>query len=148
MIKKIQKALYIVYAKMDKMLARALGALMCTASATIVAYADDGGGGAWSSIVSWLNTNKSGLEYVAKALIGVCLVAAVICIAIGGSQGMSKVKNWLIGLAVAVILLVFGQSFLDSLYKLKPKNAPECAFGRMKSLIVLFCRAHTICRKD
>ena len=58
MIKKIQKALYIVYAKMDKMLARALGALMCTASATIVAYADDGGGGAWSSIVSWLNTNK------------------------------------------------------------------------------------------
>lgn len=111
MIKKIQKALYIVYAKMDKMLARALGALMCTASATIVAYADDGGGGAWSSIVSWLNTNKSGLEYVAKALIGVCLVAAVIC-----SQGMSKVKNWLIGLAVAVILLVFGQSFLDSLY--------------------------------
>lgn len=116
MIKKIQKALYTVYAKMDKMLARALGALMCTASATIVAYADDGSGGAWSSIVSWLNTNKSGLEYVAKALIGVCLVAAVICIAIGGSQGMSKVKNWLIGLAVAVILLVFGQSFLDSLY--------------------------------
>lgn len=100
----------------DKMLARALGAMITVFSTTIVASAESGGGGAWSSIVSWLNTNKSGLELVAKALIALCLIGAVICIAIGGSQGMSKVKNWLIGLCVAVVLLVFGQSFLDSLY--------------------------------
>lgn len=118
MLNKIKKDAFAAYVKADKMLARLLGSVLAVFGSTIVAHAESAGssgGGAWSSIVAWINNNAAGLKTVAYALIGLCLICAVICMVVGANQGMSKVKNWLIGLCVAVVILVFGQGFLDSL---------------------------------
>ncbi len=100
--------------------AKTAGTAIGMSASTIAAYAASDGaesstGGIWSSIAAWINTNAEGLKIVCYALIALCVVAAVILIALNGSQGLSKVKNWLIGLAVAVLILVFGQSFIDSI---------------------------------
>lgn len=117
MLKKIKSIGTSVMLKASKISARVMGCVIASLSTMIVAYADnEGTAGAWSSLVNWVNNNRAGLETLTKALIGLCLVAAVICIAVGGSQGLSKVKNWLIGIGIAVAILVFGQAFLDSLY--------------------------------
>lgn len=95
------------------------GAAIGMIASTTVAYASNGAesstGGIWGNIAAWINNNAEGLKIVCYALIGLCVVAAVILIALNGSQGLSKVKNWLIGLAVAVLILVFGQAFIDSI---------------------------------
>lgn len=118
MLNKIKKDAFAAYVKADKMLARLLGSVLAVFGSTIVAHAESAGssgGGAWDSIVAWINNNTSGLKAVAFALIGLSLIASIICLVIGANQGMSKVKNWLIGLCVAVVILTFGEGFLYSL---------------------------------
>ena len=91
----------------------AMGLIMSTIMAH--AEAETGTGGVWNGIANWINNNATGLKIVCYSLIGLCVIAAALMIAINGSQGLSKVKNWLIGLVVAVVILVFGATFIDSL---------------------------------
>ncbi len=117
--KKARRAYLAVRNHVDKLAAKALGVITVSMGTSIAASASSSNSNtttAWESIVSWINNNASNLKTVAYALIGLCLVAAAICMAIGGTQGMGKVKNWLIGLCVAVLILVFGASLLSSLY--------------------------------
>lgn len=112
------KPIFSVKAKTEKLAAKALGVITAAMSMTVNACAsttDTSGGGVWSSVSSWINTNADGLKTVANALILLCIVAAAIMIVVAGSHGLEKVKGWLIGIVVAVILLTFGSAFLSTL---------------------------------
>lgn len=67
------------------------------------------------NIISWIENIRTMAQTVGYSIAGLCVICLAIMIIAGGSQGMSKGKNWALGIILGVCLLSFGVGLIATL---------------------------------